>query len=428
MPTPLRCPTCSGPLDTTATRSASVRCPYCGADALLTDRLGAPLVMAEQSPGTDAAEEIVRLLREGNRYAAVEIYRARHGGTLHEAVNAIARIEAQQPPGTVPAPPSLRRGALTVAAVTALAVAGILVIMNGSAEPAAAPASFSGPAVPRITFPAPPVPDAPAEWAETVTRFGAEGTGAGRFDDARWVALDGSGRIYVAEYSGGRVQVFDSAGTFQTQWTADPDMPMQDMAADRGGTVYVVQRGAIRRYEGATGTRLDDVAAPRSASFKDVAVALDGTLWALEGWSRLMHLSRTGAVLASHELKTVVGDDDVWAERVAVAGDGRLYVLDQRTGEVYRLTPEGRFVDRFGGRGEGAGSLQSPMDLAVDGRGRVYVSDSGIQVFDPEGRHLGGFGGHAAIFGLAISDRDDLFASDRNAHQIARFRLPAPTP
>ena len=90
-------------------------------------------------------------------------------------------------------------------------------------------------------------------------RFGSEGTGAGRFEDARSVAVDGAGRIYVAEYSGGRVQVFDSAGTFLTQWMADARMPLLDLEADRGGTVYVVQSGRIRRYEGATGRALGEV-------------------------------------------------------------------------------------------------------------------------------------------------------------------------
>ena len=50
-----------------------------------------------------------------------------------------------------------------------------------------------------------------------------------------------SARDLLAGYVAGRVQVFDSTGTFLTQWSADPSMPLRDLAADRGGTVYVVQ-------------------------------------------------------------------------------------------------------------------------------------------------------------------------------------------
>ena len=85
-------------------------------------------------------------------------------------------------------------------------------------------------------------------------KFGSEGIGPGMMKDARSIALDGKGNIYVGEYIGGRIQVFDATGKFLTQWMVDTKMPLRGLAADRKGTVYVVQRGAITRYEGETGT------------------------------------------------------------------------------------------------------------------------------------------------------------------------------
>ena len=55
-------------------------------------------------------------------------------------------------------------------------------------------------------------------------KFGSEGIGPGMFKDARSIAVDASGNIYVAEYLGGRVQMFDGNGKFITQWTVDPNM------------------------------------------------------------------------------------------------------------------------------------------------------------------------------------------------------------
>lgn len=91
------------------------------------------------------------------------------------------------------------------------------------------------------------------EYASVVFRFGGEGIGAGWFEDARSIAVDGRGNIYVAEYTGGRVQVFDPSGKFTTQWfIGDSKTCISDMTADRQGTVYV-SAGKIQRVEGTTG-------------------------------------------------------------------------------------------------------------------------------------------------------------------------------
>ena len=97
-------------------------------------------------------------------------------------------------------------------------------------------------------------------FATVLLKFGEEGIGPGMFKDARSIAVDGSGRIYVGEYTGGRIQVFDPAGKFITQWSiGDRKTILRGLAADRKGTVYVVEGGKIHRYQGDTGTQLDDL-------------------------------------------------------------------------------------------------------------------------------------------------------------------------
>lgn len=87
-------------------------------------------------------------------------------------------------------------------------------------------------------------------FARETLKFGSEGIGPGMMADARSIGVDGQGNIYVAEYLGGRVQVFDSNGGFKTQWMIDRKMPLRALTADRKGTVYIAQRGRITRYEG----------------------------------------------------------------------------------------------------------------------------------------------------------------------------------
>jgi len=419
MPAPLRCPTCSAPLELPPAHASTTRCPYCGAGVLLSERSGQVKAAASHERHTDAIAEVLGQLRAGSKIGAVKVYRERFGGGLREAKEAVDRLEAGQPAGTLPATSRSGVGCGLLLLVPIALVLGAMYLNRGGEEVAEAPAPLPAPSAaasptPRAEAPAPPA------FAEEVLRFGSEGTGAGRFQDARGVAVDGTGRIYVAEYSGGRVQVFDSAGTFLTQWMADPRMPLVSLAADRDGTVYVVQSGRIRRYEGATGRALGDLARSASSGYDDVTVALDGSVWAVSGES-IVHLSRQGAVRRRIDLKEAV-DEDAAPAAVAVAGSGDLYVLDRWKADVYHLNPAGRFVDRFGG-----GGFPAPEDVAVDGRGRVYLSGLGgqvVSVFDASGQPVARFGGSGAIFGIAFNDRDELFTTYRNQHQIVKFRIP----
>jgi len=431
MPAPLRCPTCSAPLDVPPEHATTARCSYCGAGVLLTERGGHVQAAAAQQRHADAIAEVLNELRAGSKIGAIRVYHDRFGVGLEEAKDAVERLEAGQPGAPVSAEPGAasarRRAALDRGVnVTPVFAAILLALIVGAFVYQGRKTRAGAPVVPGPVVTAPPAPVRRllgGGMASEVLRFGREGNGAGRFDDARSVAVDGAGRIYVAEYSGGRVQVFDSAGTFVTQWMADPKMPLLDLAADRQGTVYVAQSGRIRRYEGATGRALGELPRPGTYGYEDVTIALDGTLWAVtEG--TVVHLGRDGDVLQTIQIKEAV-DEDASLERIAVAGNGHLYVLDRWKGQIYHLDPSGRFVDRFGGN-EGGTADMTPADVAIDGTGRVYVSDMGrgIRVYDAGGRQVGTIGG-GVVFGIALNDRDELFATARNDHQIVKYRLAA---
>lgn len=418
MPAPLRCPTCSAPLDLPPEHASTVRCPYCGAGVLLTERAGHVEAAASHERHTDAIAEVLRHLRAGNKILAIKVYRERFGTGLREAKDAVERLEAGQPAGSLPAAKA-GSGAIVGCALLVVLLAGMVMFFaRGNRD---TPPGEGTPSARSPSSPSSPVAQKAAEagFAQEVMRFGREGTGAGGFEDARSVAVDGAGRIYVAEYSGGRVQVFDSAGTFLTQWMADARMPLVAMAADRDGTVYIVQSGRIRRYEGPTGRALGELPRARQYGYEDVTVALDGSLWAVAG-DEVVHLARDGGVQRTIDLKQAV-DEDASPARVAVSGTGDIYVLDEWKADVYHLNRDGRFVDRFGG-----GGFPAAEDVAVDGRGRVYVSDLGtaVRVFDATGQPLGDIGGMSVVFGIVLNDRDELFAAARNQHQIVKLRIP----
>jgi len=115
-------------------------------------------------------------------------------------------------------------------------------------------------------------------FAHEVLSFGSEGIGPGMMKDARSIAVDGQGRIYVGEYQGGRIQVFDASGKFITQWMVNPKMPLPAIASDRKGIVYVVQSGKITKFEGETGQPVGEIPYADGWGFEDVIVTADGGL------------------------------------------------------------------------------------------------------------------------------------------------------
>ncbi|NJM53964.1 MAG: hypothetical protein HC846_11605 [Blastocatellia bacterium] len=97
-------------------------------------------------------------------------------------------------------------------------------------------------------------------FARETLRFSGEGNGAGKFTDNRTIAADGEGKIYSADYQGGRVQVFDKDGKFLTQWfVKDKEAVVLSLTANRNGTVFVTQPGGkLTAYEGSSGNILKE--------------------------------------------------------------------------------------------------------------------------------------------------------------------------
>jgi sugar lactone lactonase YvrE len=243
--------------------------------------------------------------------------------------------------------------------------------------------------------------------------------------DARNLAVDGKGNIYVGDYIGGRIQVFDSSGQFITQWTIDPKMPLRGLTADRKGTVFVAQHGVITRYEGQTGKSLGEVEFSEGGGFDDVTATPDGGL--LCAWYRgsddIIRLNAEGKVVQTIRKAISTGADrSELNTRLAIDGLGNIYALGSFTSGVFKFSPDGRFLNRFGGPGSQPGQLNSVNGIAVDGKGRVFVSDSkGIQVFDSDGRYLAAFKPEGVAFGMVFNDKNELLVAARK--QVMKFAL-----
>jgi sugar lactone lactonase YvrE len=278
------------------------------------------------------------------------------------------------------------------------------------------------------TRPNTPTKESRNTFAPVVLTFGSEGIGPGMFNDARSIAVDGTGRIYVGEYTGGRIQVFDPAGKFVSQWTiGDRKTLLRGLAVDRKGTVYAVHGGTISRHTGETGDKLGELEYERSG-FDDVTAAANGGL--VTAW----HSSRDDIVVFDSNGKAVrtipaaissASGDSELSMRVAVDGSGTIYALGRFNNGVFKFGRDGKFMNRFGSSGDKPGQFRSAYSIAVDGYGRVYVGDmKGIQVFDADGRFLALLELKGMAFGMVFNDKNELFVIARD--HVNKYAVPAP--
>ncbi|HWW75357.1 MAG TPA: hypothetical protein VNZ44_08175, partial [Pyrinomonadaceae bacterium] len=354
----LQCPACGAPLEyDEAGERETMRCPFCNSTVMLPER---------RRPAAQQQDVRISFGRP--------------------------RLRTSGSP----------KAAIIIVAVVLLITGGIAIgVINAISRGVTGVARSVGGANTRSTLN--PPSNGTGRAAEPQPFFGSEGIGPGNFKDARSIAVDAEGRIYVGEYSGGRIQVFDSSGKFLNQWTADAKMPLRGMTVDRRGNVYVVQKGAVTRYEGATGKALGTVGA--GGGFDDVTATPDGGLvaFARRPYDNVLRIDSSGQVKQVIE-KAVSGQTDrsELSIRVAADGVGNVYALGEFNDAVFKFSSDGRYLTRFGGDGDEPGQFRAPSAIAVDNQGRVYVADfKGVQVFDQNGRYLDLIKVKGAASGLA---------------------------
>ncbi len=202
----------------------------------------------------------------------------------------------------------------------------------------------------------------PLGYARLAMTFGGEGTGAGLFQDARHVAVDGKGNVYVADFYTLRIQKFDATGKYVSGWTIQEEGKYKNkygpdvLAADRAGNVYVLWTGVILKYDGNTGKFLGkftgevlDTFFKDTDNFHDLTLLPNGSLWAVSDARNrddLVHLDSTGKVVARIQKVISAQVDEASISptdlKVAVDGLGNIFVLYKGTRDpaVFRFSPK----------------------------------------------------------------------------------------
>lgn len=463
----LICPACGAPLDPQP-NEVTIKCGYCGNSVILPRSMRAPVShgsFATSSTGFDLnsvvgqaarIKEVVELVRAGNKIEAVKLYREITGMDLKESNDAVDAIAAGRPfamnldtqisagggslsqSGSRVNVSGSRFGLWLGCGITAL----VLFILGSALFPVLATIPFIAAMVGlsgdvQIPSQEPgqsieiqiPGLEPPASFAQQVLAFGENGSGPGLFDDPRYVAVDGAGNIYVGDYQDGRVQVFDGQGQFQRQINIG-DTILRGMAVSPGGDLYLAFDGKVHFYDSSGGPQ-------GSLAFDEyidsIALGADRSLYAVIDGETLLRFNPDGSLsLEIPDAVSSITNDSELNTTVAVDGLGTIYALGSFNSAVFKYSPEGTFIDRFGGDtttpagGVDPGHFQAVDAIAVDGYGRIFVSDIwGIQMFSSDGQYLDFLKIEGVAFGMAFDLQNNLYIAS-NAGQVFKYEIEKP--
>jgi DNA-binding beta-propeller fold protein YncE len=87
----------------------------------------------------------------------------------------------------------------------------------------------------------------------------------------------------------------------------------------------------------------------------------------------------------------------VWPSDIAVDGDGKVYVSDEYLNRITIYDKDGNYLSKWGKPGSGEGEFNGPASLAMTGDGHVLISDAKnhrIQKYTLEGQFVAQCGSH----------------------------------
>ena len=257
----------------------------------------------------------------------------------------------------------------------------------------------------------------PGRLGEEVLRFGKEGIGPSQMTRVESVALDGDGFIYVGDWELARVQRFSPEGKLEGLVYVKSDR-IDRLAYERSGVLFVVALYHMFRYDAKTLTLLGEVERPGNGDYLAVAPRPDGGVIAvLETRSisdDIAFLDKEGKIeRVLHGAIDKVAEYTVRDPFVTVDAQGYFYVADNSNHAIFKFTPEGRYINRFGYEGHPPGDSETDFQgIAVDGQGQLWVSGwSTLNLVTVDGRSRQKY--EMSAYGLAVSDQGELYVTDR---------------
>jgi DNA-binding beta-propeller fold protein YncE len=254
------------------------------------------------------------------------------------------------------------------------------------------------------------------------------------------IAVDGRGRLIVADEGAGDVKIFDlqkkSVKVIRGYKGKEFGTPV-GVAVDDADNLYISDASAGRVLEYSPDGKFRAFIGGEEGAFKRPASIVfnpaNHLLYVADTQRpRIFAYTTEGKeVKAFGEAGSGPGQFNL-PTFLTVDREGRLYVNDTMNCRVQVFTPDGKFVAQFGEAGDGSGYFNRPKGVAVDSEGHIYVAEalfSTVQIFDLQGRYLLSFGeagrnvGEFYIpAGVAIDGSDRIYVADPFQRRIQVFQ------
>jgi sugar lactone lactonase YvrE len=239
--------------------------------------------------------------------------------------------------------------------------------------------------------------------------FGSSGSGAGQFAHPADAAIDVSGNIWIADRGNHRIQKFSPSGEFLSQfgtWGAANGQlkSPSSLAIDADGHIWVADKDNNRVQEFSPGGEyLSKFGVSGSAdgqlnSPEGIAIAPNGDVWVSCGVltnKRLQRFNDKGEFVkrvgsygsGSGQLSQPKGID--------FDSYGNAWVADSANNRISVFNKAGEFVKQLGSQGSGEGQFNFPVEVEVDAGDNVWIGDRNnnrVQLLNSSGEYLAQFG------------------------------------
>ena len=226
---------------------------------------------------------------------------------------------------------------------------------------------------------------------EFIKAFGSSGSGNGQFGRPTDVAIDAKGNLWVTDASNNRVEEFNEKGEYVSKFGSLGSGNGQfngpeGIAIDAKGNIWVAdtynarlqefnEKGEFIRVVGSKGTGQGQLVEPTG-----IAIGPQGNVWVAD-WAnnRVEEFSESGSFVRQFGTEGTGNGQFKRPDVIEVESGGNVLVGDQNNERIQEFNQSGEYVTKFGSAGSGAGqfSFGYPMGIAADGKGDVWVSDTG---------------------------------------------------
>jgi DNA-binding beta-propeller fold protein YncE len=273
-----------------------------------------------------------------------------------------------------------------------------------------------------------------------VQQLGATLFGSGAtytFVNPTAICTDGANRVFITDSGDHVIHVMDLASRQYARWTPtgrNLNSPV-GIAYDSGGRRLLVADSvekAIFVFDN-QGKFIGELAPGQLKHPCGLAVdRTNGEIFVADvGAHQIIVLSPTGHIIQRLGARGDAPGQFNYPTYVAMDAKGRLYVSDSLNFRVQQFTPHLDPLRQFGKQGDMPGYFAQPKGLALDAENHLYVVDSqfeAVQIFDDSGQLLLNFGEQGKDRGefwlptsIFIDHNNRIWVTDSYNHRVQVF-------